>query len=365
MRIIYFILGAQDPRCYKRIQEFIDRNYEVKIFSFERKSIRPVNKLPTEYIGSFSNTTPYIQRIYMYFCSMWRLFRKYGGKNELWYYFGLPTCMFAFIFNRKGRYILEESDMSHLNLKSKMVRTILEYINIFLIKKSLVSVFTSEGFIDFHFPDKSKRPDNLVLMPNKLNPNITQLKAVEKKTTNLSRIRFGFVGFLRYQTVFNVSDVISKNFPYHEFHFYGIPDSKKNRELFDQLKSRNNVFFHGPFKNPEDLPEIYSNIDIVVSTYDTTSINVLYAEPNKLYESIYFRTPIIVSEKTFLATQVSKYKSGYIVNPFCEEQIVLLIKKIESSLPVISAAMINIPRETAIDSAEDLFLIMDKKLSSS
>ena len=49
-----------------------------------------------------------------------------------------------------------------------------------------------------------------------------------------------------------------------------------------------NVKLHGKFKNPSDLSVIYNKIDLNVICYDTTSINVRIAEPNKLYESIFF-----------------------------------------------------------------------------
>ena len=35
--------------------------------------------------------------------------------------------------------------------------------------------------------------------------------------------------------------------------------------------------------------------DMVVATYDVTIENVRYAEPNKIYEAIFFETPIILS----------------------------------------------------------------------
>lgn len=76
----------------------------------------------------------------------------------------------------------------------------------------------------------------------------------------------------------------------------------------ESLKDINNIFFHGAFKNPIDLPKIYSKIDFIVATYDTTTLNPQYAEPNKIYEAIFFRTPIIVSYNSYLANKVNKLK---------------------------------------------------------
>ena len=50
--------------------------------------------------------------------------------------------------------------------------------------------------------------------------------------------------------------------------------------------------------------------------YDTTSgsKNNLLALPNKLYESMYFETPMIVSKQTYLGELVSKNKIGLVVD---------------------------------------------------
>lgn len=53
---------------------------------------------------------------------------------------------------------------------------------------------------------------------------------------------------------------------------------------------------------------------MVLATYDVKYDNVHYVEPNKIYESIYFETPIIVSEGCFLGEKVKKLNIGYTVN---------------------------------------------------
>ena len=59
------------------------------------------------------------------------------------------------------------------------------------------------------------------------------------------------------------------------------------------------------------MPEIYNNIDVVIALYDVDSVNVLYAEPNKLYEAVYFKKPIIVSSGTYLAEKVNRLGIGF------------------------------------------------------
>ena len=93
-------------------------------------------------------------------------------------------------------------------------------------------------------------------------------------------------------------------------HFFGTTDDRRE-EIVAELSKYPNFHQHGRFKNPADLPEIYSKIDIVLALYDVDSINVLYAEPNKLYEAMYYRKPIIVSKGTYLAEKVKRLGIGF------------------------------------------------------
>lgn len=90
-----------------------------------------------------------------------------------------------------------------------------------------------------------------------------------------------------------------------------------------------NIQYYGKFKNPEELPQIYKNIDINVACYDTSTQNERIAEPNKLYESLFFSKPLVVSENTFLASRVKEYGCGYVINPFDDQSIIDFVKSLK------------------------------------
>lgn len=162
----------------------------------------------------------------------------------------------------------------------------------------------------------------MVLLENKLNPSILNFEVKPKKVFSSETISIGFVGGPRFDSVYNFIDVFCRKFPQGVFHIYGGPVT----EQFEELKKYKNCIFHGFFKNPNDLPEIYSSIDVVVATYDTKFENVRYAEPNKIYESIYFETPIVVSSGTFLADKVKRLGIGFDINAMDDDEVVGFIK---------------------------------------
>lgn len=332
IKIVFIISAVQDQRCIKRIDEFIDNGYQVEAFGFLRDTTfhtKP-ERFNVKIISQFSNSLNYFKRLFLFFKSLRNLIKIYKNSDVLFYYFGLDMAIFGYLFSRK-KYIYEEADLSHTYLKSNFFKFILELLDKFIIKKSFLTVLTSEGFFEYHFGKKNKdKYSNVIIIPNKLNYNILNLKTYPPKQFNKNNIKIGFVGSARFKSILFFSKIFLENFPQHELHFYGDPIAEIDQfKLIDEHFQ--NVFFHGPYKNPTDLPHIYKNIDLVLSTYDVRYENVKYAEPNKLYEAIFFEVPIIVSKGTFLAEKVKKLNIGYAIDPFDQNEIINFINFLDEN----------------------------------
>ena len=89
----------------------------------------------------------------------------------------------------------------------------------------------------------------------------------------------------------------------------------------DLAKTYTNIIEHGRFKNPDDLDRVYSSFDIVACNYDATGPNERIAEPNKLYEALFYNKPILVSQNTFLGAKVERMGVGYVIDTSNDENI--------------------------------------------
>ncbi len=345
-------------RAFKRIDTFTRSGYDVNVYMFDRGVDFPMKSegLSIYIMGAFNNDLPHLKRIKCLLRGMRSAFndaRTKKAQNECFYYFSMPICAIGYLLNRR-KYVYEESDMTHLNVGNKAARSLLERVDQYLIRHASLALFTSEGFIRYHLGQKGTARENVICVPNKLRQDIKTVEVLPKHQHAEGALRFGFVGFIRYTSVYRMAEIISRRFPQHEVHFYGVIYESAMRAQFESLQARDNVYFHGGFKNPDDLGKIYAGIDVLICTYDITSVNVQYAEPNKLYESIYFRTPIIVSEHTFLQTQVERYRCGYSINAQDEPSVIRLVGKIESDLGDRVKAIETMPRDLAIDNPDAL-----------
>lgn len=242
---------------------------------------------------------------------------KENREDDIYYCFGMDNALAVFL-QTKRRYIYEEADLSHTYIGKKAIIAFLEWIDKKVIKHSLLTAFTSDGYLEYHYG--GYHPENSVMIYNKLPPSILDIPVLPKRKWDMSNLKIGFVGGIRGVTVYHFAKVIGEHFPQHEVHFYGYVN-KVQEEMFAQLKDYPNIFFHGAFTSPVDLPKIYAQIDLVYATYDAFYENVRYAEPNKLYEAIYFETPFVVSNHTFLAEKVEKLGIGFGVDALDNEAV--------------------------------------------
>lgn len=337
-KIIFIINCLTQQRCLKRVQEFIDHGYEVAVYGFERKGDDiPVGvSFPVTSLGVVDSSTSYVGRIRMISSAIKQVTIQHQGEDALYYLFSLDMALCALPWVGR-RYIYEESDLVHAYAGNKAFEMVMEHLCKLVIRRSQLSVFTSEGFVDYHFGDK--RPANIIVVTNRVNAKVAALPQVQKKASVGDGISVGFVGVIRYRSVYNFCKAVLEANPANEVHLFG---TLTQSELFDRLRAYENCHFHGTYKNPDDLPQMYSQIDLVLSTYDITSVNVRYLEPNKLYEAIYFRTPIIVTRDTFLAKKVRQMGIGYEVDALDEDDIRRLLAELTSDS--ISEKVCNISR---------------------
>lgn len=316
-RIIFILNNVADTRSHKRIREFIDHGYEVKVYGCQRTGIAFNQQYPYE-VNVFGNfgQNHYLKRLGILLKAIRQILHE-NQEDDIYYCFGMDNALAVYLQTRR-RYIYEEADLSHTYIGKKVIIGILEWLDKEVIKHSLLTAFTSDGYLEYHFG--GKHPANSAMIYNKLPPTILDIPILPKRKLDMKNLKIGFVGGIRGVTVCNFAKVIGEHFPQHEVHFYGYVN-KVQEDIFAQLKAYPNIFFHGAFTSPVDLPKIYSQIDMIFATYDAFYENVRYAEPNKLYEAIYFETPFVVSSHTFLAEKVKRLGIGFDVDALDDEAV--------------------------------------------
>lgn len=356
---IVFIGAQNQPRVIKRIMSFYEQSYRLEVYGFDRDRFHGVNTLPPDItIHKFEKTEDggkYIKKLFTYIKQIHKVYKAHRKENAIFYSFGILPAFFFYVFKSRN-YLYEISDIIYANFNNSLLRSIIKKVDQKIIRNSLATVMTSQGFVSYIF--NNNQPSNIIILPNKISTHFKSINRTRRPITN--SIRFGFIGWLRYpNTIFRFAEIIGKRYPDYSFAFFGDSDYRDNaKELSERY---DNVFFSGPFKNPEDLERIYDKVDVVVSCYDTSTINERIAEPNKLYESMFFCKPIIVSRGTFLASQVEKYRCGYCLDASSDASIIEFLNGIMvMDLNTISTRLYQINAEELIDNPSPLLNFVGK-----
>lgn len=363
MHTICFILSSiHGVHGVRRIEEFVSQGYDVKVFGFDRgkNSQTKYAGFEIEIIGSFDDTLPYIKRLPLLRKGILEARAKVDEQGTVWYYLGLDIAFLSKILNRGCPYIYEEADLTYTYFRFTLLKSVFKCIDKYVIRKSLQTVLTSDGFVQFLF--NNGKPDNVFIITNRMNSNVLSILLEQKVPLDMQHLKFGFVGSVRFDSIYQFVKTIVQKFPQHQVLIYGTIDDKYS-ERYNALKKYKNFTFLGRFSNPIDLPKIYASLDLVISTYDVCYDNVKYAEPNKLYEAVYFETPIIATKGTFLASEVEELGVGYSVEAMNEDAVTRFVSDLtETSLQQKIDNCHKIDKSLCINENQSFFNILRKKM---
>ena len=317
-KIVFVVQHLGQPRCVKRIISVKDAGFEVMVHGFDQGNYSENIKLLAENdipvsTSITSKGLSKIKKILDYIKLVVSVSRKIEKEDTI-YAFGFEMATSVRCFTRK-RYIYECADVVAAREHNRIMKRMDEKN----IHKSCFTVFTSEGFADFFWGEKrflDEIRSRYILLPNRLSPYFFKKNRPVPQNLKTTKLRFGFVGLFRFMEIYmTFCEVLGNEYPNYEFHFWGDSNGDDKEKVIDLTQRFQNIFYHGSFVNPNDLERVYDSFDVCVTCYNTASGNVMIAEPNKLYESIYFCKPIIVSKGTFLGKKVENLNVGKAIYP--------------------------------------------------
>lgn len=360
MKIVFFVGILSQPRCIKRVTSFVEQGYDCEVYGYNRGNY-DVNKYPesikVHVLSELKDGKEYLKKVKTYKKDICDIINAYKNEDVIFYSFTFIGALILLCKSRK--YIYEIADVLYAYPKFSKVEKLLRLLDKRLIKKSVVTIMTSEGFKHYY----TIKSSNIVVIPNKVSKALKDVKRFPLQIES-NNIRFGFVGAIRYDSVSRFAEVIGKYYPHYSFEFYGKWLTLDTMEKVEKLtKSYSNIHFHGPYKSPQDLPKIYSELDVIVACYDVNSTNERIAEPNKLYESCLFCRPIIVSTDTYLAKRVNELNCGFSINASNEDSIKSFIASISANaIEHISKELSENNSNEYIDDESELFAFLGEYL---
>lgn len=307
LKVVLIAPRTSQPRYHKRAVQ-LSMVGPVEVFAFKRKyyeeNIFP-SQLPFTSLGRLEDGR-YLARPLSILKAIYTIRTKLKDRKScLFYAMSLDCWLIARLCGiTRGYY--EVGDLRLAEGYGKFFRVIEN-----LLSRTLLGfVLTSRFFYDHFYRTRVTVPKERVhIIDNKVNVSLAGMRPKSKRFSD-GRVVIGLIGLLRYRRPIDLllNFVLSKPESY-VIECYGDGPLRG----FVESRACENIRYHGSFKNPEELPKIYSAIELNFTVYDSSTRNVRLALPNKLFESAFFGVPIVCCRETSVGTLVEEWQIGKMV----------------------------------------------------
>jgi glycosyltransferase involved in cell wall biosynthesis len=320
MKVLFFLSHQPNPRYVKQLN-FLAKNNEVSLIFFKRKTLTNLNSsLVSDVIRHDLGYTPDFsspfKRIIIYLKAINKLKKIIKSQEiDLILLSNIDVLLLyvlssfsVFKKNKDIKITIEIPDLREFvfgkSLKDKMMRKLERYLYKKKVDKLIV---TSERYNTYHFKNFFNK--ETFILENKLLSNEIKIDANFSKKKS-DKIVIGIIGMLLREKEYIRLFETYKNSKEIEIHIHGKGHYqalvKKYAEKYD------NITYFGPYNAFTDSQRIFNSIDLVYLVYDASNphSNNRLALPNKLYECMFFKVPILCSKNTYLEEIVLDYGIG-------------------------------------------------------
>jgi len=320
MKIVMLLSFIPNPRMNRRIN-FLKRKYEITLIYWNRTNKKAKDTLPYQDIKiheinleadfHVNNPIKRIMRTMKFSKISLRLIKE--ENPDIVYVQNIDMLQIAYRYQkfRNVKIVYEIADINSLvidkqkQIIKKILGWILRYQEKKYLKKVSILVITSLKYYEGYYY-KLINKDQVIFIPN--TPNLEHFKGYKKKETGPFTI--AYIGAIRYEEQLKMLIDAAKVADVKVF----IAGFSFNNIIEDYIKDKDYVIYYGPYQYEKEVAYLYSQADAIYSVYNVDKNNVKLALPNRLYEAIYCKLPLIVSKNTYLGEVVEKLGIGISIN---------------------------------------------------
>ena len=315
--LLFVISHQPNPRFIKQINYFAQNGFNVSVIYFYRDYLANLNnsidKNVNMYLLDKIENGKYLQRVVIYLKSIFKIKKLLKKIEPNKVIITNIDILFLLILNNIKKYtndiVMEISDLRGYTFNNNFTDKIQKSIDSIVLDRYISKmIFTSPEFYNFYY--KNRFNGSCFILENK--PLSTIMPPKINKVKN-KKLVVGIVGLLLDKNPHKALFEYVKDKNDIEVHIYG--KGTYQNQVEDYAKKYKNIKYFGAYNFFTDIAKIYASIDMIYMSYDTEQgdYNIKLALPNKLYEAIYFKVPIITTKDTYLAKRVLDSKIGYTI----------------------------------------------------
>ncbi|WP_158269148.1 glycosyltransferase [Kordia periserrulae] len=301
------------------------KNHTVTLVCFHRETLASFDKAISKnvvlhHLGTLPNASQALKRIWIYIKTS-RKIRKILSNttfdiiivNNIDIVILYLLANFGFFRRKKEKTLaIEISDLREFVFGKRFTSTCMRALERFIYTSYIDKlIVTSKKYYSYHFEKFFKK--DVFVLENKLLSTSQKFDATLTRAKNEKTV-IGIVGLLLRKEEYIQLFETYKNHPDVEIHIHG--KGHYQHIVEDYAAKYQNIIYFGAYNVFSDAQKIYYSIDIMYLVYDSNqvSLNNRLALPNKLYECMYYKVPIICSHNTYLAEIVTDLGIGTFID---------------------------------------------------
>lgn len=237
-------------------------------------------------------------------------------KSEVCYVFSLDILAWVYLIKLltgcRPKLVYEVADVHPMLTSRSILGRCVRGIERFLVKRSRVTVFTSENFYSGYFCKVQKFRDfKYVTIENKVQLPRSVREEIVFRPMKPGRLSIGYFGLLKSPKSFEVLLDLAKRLEgFLTVRFAGRFVYPNDIDAcLAAIEGAPNMKYLGPYRSPEDLSELYGNVDLVWDAYYEGD-NSTWQRTTRFSESCFFRSPLIYNSETQDGKLAAEYNLG-------------------------------------------------------
>ena len=339
--VLFFAHDSHDARFLKRLLSFRDLGFSVSWVGYDRGRGSPaLDKL----VGQFPHTRlgrtfdgKYIQRAWACITTLGRLVLKPGRlrASQLWYCTNVENLAVIMLVRclrgLRGKVIYEVADIQPAMVGSGAVGRLLRFLERLCLRHIDLLVVTSPAYLDEFLTKRQLYDGPSFLLENKVyfGPETPQFKPLPDRIHE-GPLTVGLFGNIRCERSLKLIEQVAGAVREEvSFILRGYPTADLKAALEQLVSDNPNIRFLGRYSSPDDLPGIYSEVDLCWGfDFYAAGGNSKWCLTNRIYEAGLFGVPLLVEAETMGGKYVERLRSGWTFREPLEETLVEFFKKV-------------------------------------
>ncbi len=359
MKIALLLPVMSDSRSHRRIRALKNLGVHPVILAFERKYYKG-NPISGGYasLGHIEHSK-YYKRLIPFLRVLCRV-RAQVKEADAIYAFGLDMLLLGRVaclgLPKPLKAVYEVADIREVLLGKGLFSCCLRWLERFLLRRTDLIVVTSEAFISGYYREIQRltTPRYLVI-ENKLDTGLLAQIPASSDNKSDEIIRIGYFGVIRCRRSLEILQEAAKQGSGRvQVYIRGFPLGVGDLE--NEVRNNPYIKYDGPYVAPDDLPTLYSQIDVVWACYPYQGNgigNYLWARTNRFYESCCFKRPMLAQKGTEDGRLIEALGLGMCLN-------LSDIKEAVECILSITRTMLNQWQEAISQLSQDVYVLTDE-----